>query len=160
MIRYKYTDAAIAEAVDNSNSITGVMRYLGMRMAGGNWTHVNNRVQRLGIDISHFGDKASRGAAATNDSKKKPPDEILRIYPQGSQRVKHYQLKRAMLESGFAYQCSNADCPVTGGEWRNKSLTLQIDHINGDPLDSRRENLRFLCPNCHTQTDSYGRKRR
>lgn len=39
--------------------------------------------------------------------------------------------------------------------WNNKKLTLQIDHINGVHNDNRLENLRWLCPNCHSQTDSF-----
>lgn len=40
--------------------------------------------------------------------------------------------------------------------WNNKPLTLQVDHINGVNNDHRIENLRLLCPNCHTQTDTFG----
>jgi hypothetical protein len=40
--------------------------------------------------------------------------------------------------------------------WNNKFLKLQIDHINGDSSDNRFENLRVLCPNCHTQTSTWG----
>ena len=36
-----------------------------------------------------------------------------------------------------------------------KSITLQLHHINGDGTDDRLENLQLLCPNCHSQTDSY-----
>ena len=39
--------------------------------------------------------------------------------------------------------------------WNDKKLSLQLDHINGDNSDNRLENLRFLCPNCHTQTETY-----
>lgn len=39
--------------------------------------------------------------------------------------------------------------------WNNKALCLELDHINGDSGDNRQENLRFLCPNCHSQTITY-----
>jgi 5-methylcytosine-specific restriction endonuclease McrA len=45
-------------------------------------------------------------------------------------------------------------------EWLGKPLTLELDHVNGDNTDNRRENLRFLCPNCHSQTPTYRRKNR
>lgn len=45
-----------------------------------------------------------------------------------------------------------------GPIWNNMPLTLQIDHINGNNKDNRIENLRFLCPNCHSQTDTFGAK--
>jgi Zn finger protein HypA/HybF involved in hydrogenase expression len=50
------------------------------------------------------------------------------------------------------YKC--AICGL-GPEWNGNILTLQVDHINGDNKDHRIENLRFLCPNCHSQTENY-----
>jgi hypothetical protein len=49
------------------------------------------------------------------------------------------------------YECS--ECGIS--EWNDKKLALHLDHINGKNGDHRLENLRFLCPNCHSQTDTY-----
>ncbi len=62
-----------------------------------------------------------------------------------------------MVEAGIPYVCKLCGNPP---EWCGRPLTLQIDHMNGDFLDNRRENLRFTCPNCHSQTDNWGSKNR
>lgn len=62
-------------------------------------------------------------------------------------------LKRRLInEKKLNYKC--ALCGNTGG-WNNKKLVLQLDHINGDHKDNRIENLRLLCPNCHSQTETF-----
>lgn len=66
-------------------------------------------------------------------------------------------LKRKIIkEKILEYKCSI--CGIS--EWLNKPLSLQLDHINGINNDNRIENLRFLCPNCHTQTPTWGSKKR
>lgn len=54
------------------------------------------------------------------------------------------------------YKCSG--CGVF--EWSGKRLSLDIDHIDGNSENHLPKNLRFLCPNCHRQTDTWGRKNR
>jgi len=49
------------------------------------------------------------------------------------------------------YKCG--ECGIS--EWNNKKLALHLDHINGKNSDHRLDNLRFLCPNCHSQTETY-----
>ena len=78
-----------------------------------------------------------------------PLEEILRgehpYYQTG-------KLKRQLIQQGtIPYVC--AECSLT--EWNSKPLSLHLDHINGDSSDHRLLNLRFLCPNCHSQTDTY-----
>ena len=43
-----------------------------------------------------------------------------------------------------------------GNEWRGTQLTLQLDHINGDRMNNKLDNLRVLCPNCHSQAETFG----
>ena len=81
--------------------------------------------------------------------------------PKHTRFVKHHFLRfaRELLDKyGLdLYTCS--DCGV-GSEWNGKELKIQLDHINGITNDSRPENLRGLCPNCHSQTPNYCRPRR
>lgn len=58
---------------------------------------------------------------------------------------------RLQRELGWEHRC--VVCNNT--EWNGRAIPIQIDHINGDHYDNRIENLRFLCPNCHAQTDTY-----
>ena len=59
---------------------------------------------------------------------------------------------RKYLVENREYKCSS--CGIT--EYNNKPITLQVDHIDGDRTNNEFENLRFLCPNCHSQTKTWG----
>ncbi len=63
-------------------------------------------------------------------------------------------LKRYLVEK-FGEVCS--DCGQTNS-WNNKPLVLQLDHIDGDSDNNFPNNVRLICPNCHTQTDNFGSK--
>jgi len=107
---------------------------------------------RACCDTGHFVRHQGSGAHRRRSAK----DLLVRILP-GSRRTKPHLLKRALLETGRAYRC---ELCANEGRWRGRSLVLEIDHVDGDCHNNEGWNLRFLCPNCHAQTDGFsGRSR-
>lgn len=64
--------------------------------------------------------------------------------------MKNKKLKEAIIHAQ-GYVCS--ECGIDS--WNEKSITLELDHIDGDNLNNDPTNLRLLCPNCHSQTDTF-----
>ena len=67
-------------------------------------------------------------------------------------------LKRKLIKEGKPEKCDNLSCGLT--HWLGQKAPLQLDHIDGDPTNNRLNNLRFLCPNCHFLTPTWGNKKR
>lgn len=144
----KYTREVLSEAVSQSQSFAGVLRFLGLRQAGGTQTHITTKIKQFGLDTTHFtGEGHNKGKPARN---RLTSSQILVRLPEGSNRQKACVLKRAMLEEGLTYQCLCGNL----GKWQGKPITLDVDHIDGDWLNNELDNLRFLCPNCHSQQTS------
>jgi len=76
---------------------------------------------------------------------------VQKVFQIGSKASTAY-LKKLLIQEGRPYKCELCENP---GTHNNKLLVLQLDHINGISYDNRKENLRFLCPNCHSQTETY-----
>ncbi|MGW9074725.1 HNH endonuclease signature motif containing protein [Streptomyces yangpuensis] len=147
----RHTEERLRELVAESTSIREVVTRLGISNVGGNQTHIARRVATLGIDTSHF------GATASSRPKRGLGPTLSLRNPQDG-RVPGERLRRQLLKAGVPQEC--AECGV-GPQWNDKPLRHEVDHINGEWWDNRRENLRFLCPNCHSTTDTYrGRKAR
>jgi hypothetical protein len=145
MTTKRYTDEQLIEAVANSYSVMEVMRKLGIKFAGGSHHHISNRIKKMELDSSHFKRQAhNKGVPST---KRLLPEGILVHDRLSGRKEKTVLLRRAMLESGVEYKCA---CGLTNS-WNSDTLTLEVDHINGDNLDNRLVNLRFMCPNCHSQ---------
>lgn len=134
--------------IQSSNSFNAVLNKLNMSHNRGSNDIIRRRCAELNISYEHF----HRPMGGYN-----PKKDLSEILIENSTYKSTSALKRRIIAAGLMeYKC--AICGNTG-EWLDKPLTLQLDHINGNPTDHRLENLRLLCPNCHTQTETYGSKR-
>ena len=145
---YQVSDEEFRTIVANSFSYSDCLRALGLGTSGGSSTDVlKKRIKELGCSTEHF--NGHRSGAIRN---RMSLEEIL---VENSTYVSTVSLKKRLLDANLLeYKCSK--CGISN--WNNEPLTLQLDHINGNHNDNRIENLRLLCPNCHSQTNTYAGK--
>lgn len=146
---YKLSDEQFVELLKKSSTISEVLFKLGYTVKGNSWgySQVKRRMDDLNLDHSIFkGKSAIIKTTKLNNIKK---EDILK------ENCKHQRtvLRRYIIKNNLIpYKCAICGCT----EWQGKTLSLELDHINGINNDNRLENLRFLCPNCHSQTSTYG----
>lgn len=149
-----WTDEQLIMVVKNSYSIASILLQLGLKPTGGNYKTIENAFKRLQLNTSHFTGKGHLKGKTHNWGRSKHLDDILSGVTDYSSSFK---LKNRLLKEGLlSYKCYNEECNISS--WRGKKLALQLDHINGVNSDHRLENLRLLCPNCHSQTDTFAGK--
>lgn len=102
-----------------------------------------DRINALNLDTSHFN-------PANRDHPPSVPLEQLLIC--GS-KIKSSKLKPKLFKAKLISEICNICKPEP--MWQEKKLVLVLDHINGDRHDNRIGNLRLLCPNCNSQTDTF-----
>jgi len=142
----KYTKEMFAPLAEKANSYLGLARMCGLKSEGSASRSIKRVTARLGIDTTHFlGRKLGTMACARNRLK---PEQRLVSRPIGSDRANAAVLRRALLAIGRKHECEL--CGLLP-KWNGGKLVLQIDHKNRNSVDDRAENLRFLCPNCHSQ---------
>jgi hypothetical protein len=131
-----------------SGSIKEALGRLGLRAAGGTYRAFHEACERFGIDAPLCQPVPPHGRRW----EPVPDAEVFRV---NSTFLNRGQIKARLIRSGVPERC--AVCAL-GPEWQGYPLSLQLDHTNGVFNDNRRENLRLLCPNCHSQTETYGAK--
>jgi hypothetical protein len=144
-----WTDDQLRQAYEGARSVSEVMRRLGLDPARKQGRRaVERRLDELGLERTGLpGQGWAQGTRPRRP--RRPLGEIL---VAGSDYRSMRTLKRRLVEEGLLV----ARCAICGlTTWRGRPLVLHLDHVNGDRTDHRLANLRFLCPNCHSQTDTY-----
>jgi predicted RNA-binding Zn-ribbon protein involved in translation (DUF1610 family) len=146
----KYTKEILEPLTRKSECIVDIIRRLGLRESGGTHSHISRKLKEYEIDTTHFvGKSIARGRNHPNQ--KRGWKDILVLRSIGTRQHATY-LRRSLIESGRKYVCETCGLNPM---WNGKELRFQVDHKNKNWLDDRAENLQFICPNCHTQTEGY-----
>jgi hypothetical protein len=104
--------------------------------------------RRFGFSTASWHQAAQRGVVVSRP-REMPIEELLVV----GRRTSRHHLKTRLLKEGLKEnRCER--CGIT--EWLGEPLSMQLHHVNGDGTDNTLENIRFLCGNCHSQTDTYG----
>lgn len=146
----KYTDEQLVAAVAASKSKNDCRIKLGLRPSSG-WYHtIRKALERLKLDTSHWTSRKNSGNP-NGGAVLRTEDLLVDGRYVGSSALKKRLWRMGLLKRS-CYVCN------MGEEWQGRFISLQLDHINGRNDDNRIENLRILCPNCHSQTATYAGK--
>ena len=143
-----YTIEEVRLAVVDNKSIAGVLRQLGLRPLGSNYRTIKRIIADNKIDISHFTGQGWNVGLAFRPNTGLSDEEL---FVENSSYKCSWRLREHYKKATGINHCEN--CGLSS--WQGERIPLEIHHINGINTDNRLDNLKLLCPNCHSLTNNY-----
>lgn len=144
----------IQKILNESSSFVEVLEKLGLCGHSGNHRTLKERIKIDNLNIEILRMRRTEKIRQVSINKKIP---ISQIMIENSTYGTNHLKTRLIKENILIYKCEKCG---NEGDWMGEKLVLQLEHKNGKPKDHRLANLCFLCPNCHSQTETYSGKNR
>lgn len=143
----KFSDCELLKMLENADSFQSFLKGLGYKAHRSQNVRLVaiGRFEDMGVDYRDYLKPQTEQASKFN----RIPDE--EYYTVGVHRGSHLA-RRFKKDNLVPYRCAMCE---NAGYWMGKELSLQVDHIDGDNTNNILTNIRWLCPNCHTQTDTF-----
>jgi hypothetical protein len=156
-LRKTISDEEIIKSCKENISRMSTLKTLGFNPTTGvNITWIDNHIKQLKISTEHWLGKAHLKEKIHNWSPSKTFEEV---FTDTGFHYSHREMKKRLLKSNvLEYKCYGENCGINS--WNGKKLSLHLEHINGNSTDNRVENLTLLCPNCHSLTPTFCRKKK
>lgn len=133
-------------------SVAEFCRAVGWKPTGGNYRTFYKYVKEYGLDYSHF--TGQRSNLGNKHQCGLPSNEFF----VKEKLIKSSDVIKKLIALGLKeYRCENPECGIS--EWHGKEIRLQLHHKDGDHFNNELDNLMLLCPNCHSQTDTFAGKK-
>ncbi len=150
----KYTKENLQEIANKCFSFRQMILELGLKETGGNYSNIQKRCKEFSVDTSHFFGMVWYKKGHPSFSKiGKPLEEY---FVKGDKKLSSSTVKSRLINNALRdYKCES--CGIN--EWLGGRIVLELHHVNGDPTDNRLENIQLLCPNCHSRTHNYCKRK-